>query len=84
MVEYKRKYRYQLTPPSDYDWIAFKKRLDLVFRHYYLRRCRFAIHLLDRVYDDWQKGKRTLEMIEALKEVDSLMIEEDDADYRIM
>ena len=57
-------------PPDDFNWREFKERLDIVFRWHHSRGHHVAVVLLDRVYDDWQKGKRLIRMIEALKEVD--------------
>jgi len=56
-------------PPNDWDWEQWKKDLDKHYRYHLNRRHIIALKILDEIYDDWDIGKRTTEMIDGLSSI---------------
>lgn len=71
---------FMLCPPEDFDWKAWKLRLDKLYRYHQNRRHIIALNILDNIYDEYQKGRRTIEMIEVVREVNKNNLEFIDLD----
>ena len=61
---------YRLAPPEDWDWKEWKLHLDELYRFHTNHGHIIALNILDYVYTQYQKGRRTIEMIELVSEVD--------------
>jgi len=60
---------FRLAPPDDFDWDNWYEELKVLYRYHQNRRHIIALNILDNVYDEWQKGRRSIAMIEAVNEV---------------